>query len=140
MSESHSETIEIPPLLYEQLLAHLQAELPYEGFGLLAGREGNISHIFPMMNVERSPDRYFCDPRELFFLHRYCRSRGLEWRAIYHSHPKGKSYPSRRDLEQCFYPELVYVIVGWDSPDRPEAKAFRIQEGVAAEVEIIRTG
>ena len=67
--------------------------------GLLAGRHGVISRIFPATNAAMDPMKsYEIALPQLFQLMREIRSAGLELLGIYHSHPNGKNEPSPRDI------------------------------------------
>jgi len=105
--------------------------------GLLAGRDGVITHVFPAQNVASDlAKRYEIAPKEVFRLMREFRVAGLEFLAIYHSHPNGENVPSARDIELAYYSEEVYFIL---SPrlDAPKpVRAFSISDGVVAELVI----
>jgi len=104
--------------------------------GLLAGRDGIVSSIFPAENALASPSAYEIAPEELFRLMRQIRAAGLNLMGIYHSHPRGENIPSERDIERAFYPDAAYFIV---SPrlDAPQpVRAFSICEGRVKELEI----
>ncbi len=105
--------------------------------GLLAGREGAITRIFPATNVAANPaTSYEIAPEELFRLTRDIRAALLELLGIYHSHPNGKNEPSPRDIERAFYPQTTYFIVS-PLPDAPQpVRAFSIRDGRATEMEI----
>src|SRR5215472_9692403 len=80
--------------------------------GLLAGRDGIISAIFPVRNAHPNPATgYEIAPQELFQLMREMRAQGLQLLGIYHSHPRGENRPSRTDIEQAFYPDTPYFIL-----------------------------
>ncbi len=115
----------------------MQREPGVECCGLLAGREGVITHIFPAENVASEPSKaYEIAPSEIFRMMREFRAAGLEFLGIYHSHPNGKNKPSERDIELAYYSEEAYFIL---SP-RPDAakplRAFSIRDGRATELEI----
>jgi proteasome lid subunit RPN8/RPN11 len=105
--------------------------------GLLAGREGIITHVFPTENVASDPARnYEVAPREIIRLMREFRSAGLEFLGIYHSHPHGENQPSARDIEQAYYSEEDYFIIS-PRPAAPKpVRAFSIRGGRATELEI----
>jgi proteasome lid subunit RPN8/RPN11 len=105
--------------------------------GLLAGRDGVITHVFPAENVAIDPSKsYEIAPKEIVRLMREFRAAGLEFLGIYHSHPNGENEPSTRDVELAYYSEEAYLII---SP-RPEAarpvRAFSIRDGRVVELEI----
>ncbi len=105
--------------------------------GLLAGRDGVITHVFPAENVASEPAKsYEIAPKEIFRMMREFRAAGLEFLGIYHSHPNGENEPSARDIELAYYSEEAYLIL---SP-RPDAakpvRAFSIRDGRATELKI----
>ncbi len=108
-----------------------------ESCGLLAGRAGAVTRIFPAANVAASPaTSYEIAPEELFRLMREIRAASLELLSIYHSHPNGQNEPSARDIERAFYPDAIHFIV---SPlaDAPQpVRAFSIRDGRATELGI----
>jgi len=108
-----------------------------ESCGLLAGREGLITRIFPAANVAANPaTSYEIAPEELFRLTREIRAASLEFLGIYHSHPNGKNEPSPRDIEHAYYPDAAYFIVS-PLPDAPQpVRAFSIRDGRVTELEI----
>src|ERR1700687_2292936 len=88
-----------------------QRSLPQECCGFVAGRGGVITTVLPAPNALGSARAFEIAPRELFRLFREMRAVGLEHLGIYHSHPTGEIFPSARDIEQVFYPELAYFIL-----------------------------
>ena len=119
------------------MLEHARREPTLECCGLLAGRDGVITHVFPTANVVADPATgYEIDPRETVRLMREFRERKLEFLGIYHSHPNGKNEPSARDVELAYYSEAIYFIL---SPlvDAPKpVRAFSIRDGRVTELDI----
>ena len=105
--------------------------------GLLAGREGVITHVFPAENVATDPAKsYEIAPREIFRLMREFRAAGLEFLGIYHSHPNGENVPSPRDIELAYYSEEAYFIIS-PLPNAPRpVRAFSIRDGGVTELQI----
>ncbi len=104
--------LQIPSRLYEEMLAQAVSQLPNECCGLLGGREGHVTHRYPISNALGSPTRYESEPRALFAAFKDMRAQGIELLAIYHSHPTAEPVPSRTDLERNFYgAEVVHLIV-----------------------------
>jgi proteasome lid subunit RPN8/RPN11 len=105
--------------------------------GLLAGRDGVITHSFPAENAASEPAKnYEIAPQEIIGLLREFRAAGLEFMGIYHSHPHGENKPSARDVELAYYSEEVYFIVS-PRPDAPKpVRAFSIRDGRVTELEI----
>lgn len=129
-------TLRLARRLANALLEEARRSLPNECCGLLGGRGGEVTRIFPAANARGSPTAYEIEPRELFALFRQLRAERLELVGIYHSHPTGDNAPSARDLESAYYPEAAYVIL---SP-RPEAprpvRAFLLQDKDVEELSV----
>jgi proteasome lid subunit RPN8/RPN11 len=105
--------------------------------GLLGGRGGAITTIYPAGNAAQIPSTsYEIAPRDLFRIMREIRASRLELLGIYHSHPNGDNSPSRRDIERAFYAEVAYFILS-PRPDAPKPiRAFSICDGVATELPV----
>jgi proteasome lid subunit RPN8/RPN11 len=119
-----------------QMLAHARLEPELESCGLLAGREGITTHIFPASNVFRSSTRFEIAPEDLFRIFRHMRSENLALTGIYHSHPKIENVPSPADIEQFSYPQAACVILRPQCDDPSAVRAFRITGGKFTELQI----
>jgi proteasome lid subunit RPN8/RPN11 len=129
--------IQISRLILDQVLDCARKEWRQECCGLLAGREGVITRIFPASNAAGDTARnYAIAPEELFVLMRTMRSEGLDLMGIYHSHPNGKNEPSPRDVERAYYPEAAYFIVSAATNSAGGVRAFSIREGQVSELKI----
>jgi len=105
--------------------------------GLLAGREGLITHVFPAVNVASNPaTTYEIAPQETFRRIREIRAAGLELLGIYHSHPNGKNEPSPRDIKSAYYPDAAYFIISPLAAVARPVRAFSIRDGRVRELEI----
>ncbi len=119
------------------LLEHARRAASVECCGLLAGRDGVITHAFPAMNMAADPATgYEIDPRETVRMMREFRERQLEFLGIYHSHPNGKNEPSARDIELAYYSEATYFIVSPLADTVKPVRAFSIRDGRVTELEI----
>lgn len=129
--------IRIKSEIREALLRFARYEPQYECCGLLAGKEGAITHVFKAANAAAEPMRnYEIAPVELFRLIREIRKAGLDMLGIYHSHPKGRNEPSERDVERAYYSDVAYFIAS-PLPDAPNpVRAFAISNGDAVELGI----
>ncbi len=128
--------LRLDPGLLEQVIDHAQAIYPREGCGLLAGRGSLATRFIPMVNTCASETAYEMDPVELINSLRELRLAGEELVAVYHSHPRGPSYPSASDIRRAYYPEVAHVIVSLSDRKRPQAAAFRIIDGKVLEIEL----
>lgn len=125
----------IPRRHLEQMQRHVRLEFPMEACGILAGRDDLVLKVYPMINKDESAYSYFMDPRDQFRVIRDARTAGLSVQAIYHSHIASEAYPSERDRELAFYPDLDYIIVSLANLHRPVMRAFRIRNGAVDEQE-----
>ncbi len=119
------------------MIAHARRDPKTECCGLLAGRDGAITKIFPATNAAANPaTSYEISPKETFSLMREMRAEGMEMLGIYHSHPNGKNEPSPRDIDQAYYSEAAYFILSpREDAERP-VRAFSIRDGRVTELEI----
>lgn len=133
MSDS-TEIVQLPANLYDAMIAHVRAALPYEGCGLLAFDGDRPVAIFPGTNTERSETRYNMDPAEVVAALNEMERRGWHLGAIFHSHPKSEARPSRTDLDYAYYPDALMVIISL-AVDPPDVRAFRV-DGDVREVQL----
>jgi proteasome lid subunit RPN8/RPN11 len=129
-----SRNFRIKKVLQVSLLEHADREAPRECCGLLAGRLGVAESHFRLPNI--SPDaerRYFAEPKALIDAMLDIRQSNLELLGIYHSHPKSSPAPSPTDIEQAYYPDCAYVIIGTREVEE-RIKAYRIDRERASEI------
>ena len=128
-------SIRIKSAAVDGITEHSIRDVPNECCGLLGGRAGTISTVYPVRNVAASPEtRYEAAPEDLFHATRKMREKGEELLGIYHSHPRSPAYPSPTDVQLAFYPDAVYFIVSL-ADERTIMNAFRICEGEISAVE-----
>lgn len=126
----------IPQQIFNEMLAHCKAGYPNEACGILAGRNGEVSKIYKMTNIENSPVTYMLDSREQFKIMKDMRDNNLSMLAIFHSHPSSAAYPSAKDVSLAFYEDAVYIIVSLMEKE-PVVKGFSIRQGNIEEIEIV---
>jgi len=119
--------------ILEAMVQHAREEAPLECCGLLTGAGEQITHLTRMNNVLRSDRRYSMDPKSLFSFFKHLRSVRLKHLGIYHSHPSSEAYPSRIDVDECYYPECAYLIVSLKDTQSPSVRAFSISDQSVAE-------
>ncbi|MBV9467119.1 MAG: M67 family metallopeptidase [Solirubrobacterales bacterium] len=118
--------------LYDEIVAHAQAEAPNECCGMIASRNGDAVRVYRATNAAASPLRYEIDGAEQYRIQMEIEDSGLDLGAIYHSHTRSEPYPSQTDINLAFYPESVYVIVGL-ARGEPDVRAYEIRDGRVAE-------
>lgn len=123
--------------IVEQLTNHAKKEAPLEACGYLAVKDGTVTALYALENIDKSGEHFSFDPREQFAAVRDARAKGLEICAVYHSHPASPARPSEEDIRLAHDPQMLYVIVSL-AQVKEEIKAFRIKdnsvEPVALEV------
>jgi proteasome lid subunit RPN8/RPN11 len=130
-------SIRVPKTIVVEMIANARREPALECCGLLAGRDGAITRVYPAANVaENSAISYEIAPKEIFSLMRAMRAAGTEMLGIYHSHPNGKNEPSPRDIEEAYYSEAAYFIISPRDDSERRVRAFSIREGRVEELEI----
>jgi len=150
-SESFRATvvIQISKKVLEGMISHARQEAPEECCGLLAGDDEGISEIYRIPNLPsdhpsildlKVPEdrrfRYVMDPKAQVRAFKKMRQSCTRLQGIYHSHPHSKAYPSATDIRLAYYPEVHYLIISLEQPERPQVRAFRIVSGKATEEKI----
>src|ERR1700722_15567752 len=134
-----AELVSVRPEILEAMLAHARREPHIECCGLLAGRDGVITAIFPATNALASATAYEIAPRELFDIFRTLRDGELTHLGQYHSHLSTENVPSPTDIEQAGYPDQAYFIVTLRPDVRRPIRAFSIRDGGVRELDIRAT-
>lgn len=114
--------------IIEEIKAHAKRNLPNEACGYLAGRDGVITHLYKMTNMDKSPEHFSFDPKEQFDVLKDARSKGLEIIANFHSHPASPARPSVEDIRLAYDQNILYGIISLAIPDE-DLKFYRIQQG-----------
>jgi len=127
--------IELGEALYQDIVDHGLREFPNEACGLIAAKEGILTRVYAMTNVDASPVSYRLDPKEQLKVFSEMDDEGLELAGIYHSHTHSEAYPSETDRRLAFYPDSRYLILSLSDRENPVLKAFRIEEGGSVEEE-----
>ena len=130
--------LRLPRQLYDQIIAHCQAQYPKEACGILAGLNGKVERVFPMTNVDDSPISYAFDPNEQLRVQKAMAGGKLDLLAIYHSHTATAASPSPVDVARAsepgvalLMPDVHYVLVSLKDRRQPDIKNYTIREGEA---------
>lgn len=120
----------------QQMITHVQACLPHEACGILAGNLGAIQTVLPVTNHLHSPVRFQMDFKEQWQVFQWLESHQMEMLAIFHSHPHGPNHPSATDLKEFYYPGVFSMILspgvtGW------QAGCYKIDNGTIETVELV---
>ena len=95
----------------EQFKQDAQVQLPNEACGILAGKDGVISHYIAMTNIDQSPEHFSFDMAEAFKVQKQLRKDNLEYLAVIHSHPKTPARPSIEDIALAYDSTKFYLIL-----------------------------
>lgn len=93
----------------------VEAAAMVEVCGLLGGRwkgaNAYVEQVIPIANIATNPQNQFLmEPQQQIQSMYTLAQAGLEVVGIYHSHPQGPLYPSETDINECAYPDVVYLI------------------------------
>src|SRR5262245_31477596 len=118
--------LELPRAIYDAMIEQARAELPNECCGLLAGglEEGvaQVVRCFPLVNEAASPREYRA-VSGLGEANRQRRESGLEFVAVYHSHPTSPPIPSKTDLAEFYWDGHMSLIISLAEPE-PEMRGW----------------
>jgi proteasome lid subunit RPN8/RPN11 len=142
------ESVHLPGVMREAIVAHARAEAPNEACGLIIGDRpaaegGTALRWEAVRNKAASPYRYEIDSEDLLRLTIATDDADEVFWAIVHSHVASPAYPSLTDIGLAFYPEALYILVSLQpaaadavSGD-PGVRAWRIVDGAVHEVAIL---
>lgn len=115
--------LKIDKRLKSAIETHGVASYPYEGCGLLLGRQVNgenggvdnvVTSLFPVANSweveEEKQERFRISPKDMLQAELAAASQGLDIVGIFHSHPDHPPIASPRDVEWAAWPGHSYLI------------------------------
>ncbi|MED4907892.1 M67 family metallopeptidase [Brevibacillus centrosporus] len=112
--------------VWREMLNHCLAEKPFEACGLISGRYGRAETLWRMVNVDRTPDSFAMDSRQIQQVFQMISKRGEQLVGIYHSHPTTPPYPSKEDIAYASYTDVAYMILSLAGP-QPALGCFNIR-------------
>jgi proteasome lid subunit RPN8/RPN11 len=116
----------------QKMIAHVEAHLPLEACGLLAGLNSKVETVLEVTNQAQSAARYVMNPIEQLNAFEWIESNGLDLIGIFHSHPTGPETVSPTDIAQAAYAVVYIILARVDSFWR--ARGFWIEDGKYNEV------
>jgi proteasome lid subunit RPN8/RPN11 len=112
--------------VYDAMVAHALTAPTVECCGLLSGKNGTITRLFPAANVaENKAVRYEAEPLEVRRILEEIDGAGEEHLGIYHSHPNSPAYPSATDRKLAAY-EVTYFVISLKNRSKPSVRAFHL--------------
>jgi [CysO sulfur-carrier protein]-S-L-cysteine hydrolase len=143
-----SEVIELPRSMFDEIVAHAEAELPNEACGVIAGENGRPVRHYRMRNAEESPALYRFDPKEHLDVLTEIEEQGWDALAFWHSHTHTEAYPSPTDRDEAHWPDPVeggqvprypgtlYLVLSLQDREHPAMRGFRFEGGEPLEEEV----
>jgi proteasome lid subunit RPN8/RPN11 len=119
----------VPSAVLDRILGQARAEAPRECCGLLLGRPGVVEREYVARNLDNSETRFTVDPADHFAAMREARAAGLAVIGAYHSHPTRQAVPSETDRREAADHDFVHLIVGLDTTEAFEVRAFWCANG-----------
>jgi [CysO sulfur-carrier protein]-S-L-cysteine hydrolase len=116
----------------QEMMDHVNAHLPLEACGLLAGKMDRVEKVIGVRNQAQSPVRFVMDPYEQLRAFEWIESNALDLLGIFHSHPAGPETASVTDIEEAAY-EVVHIILSRTGA-RWKARGFWIEGGKSLDV------
>lgn len=137
---SNPRTIAIPSADMQVMQQAVEAAVPEEACGLLAGEisgsHADVRRTIPVTNILHSPVRFRMSGEEQVAAFNLMEGENLELVGIYHSHPGGPAGPSATDVLEAYYPEAIHII--WSRNDGSwECAGFYISQGEVLPAAII---
>lgn len=134
---------------FAAIKAQAEREYPYECCGFVIG-DASVEEVRPIANIQNEKHAadpaahprdartaYLMDPREQIAVLGEIDRRGIELKAVYHSHPDHDAYFSDTDRRQACafdpgqpdYPDTAYVVLSIRNGRFSRAAAFVWDEG-----------
>jgi len=141
------ERLLFPEPLRQQLIEHAKEGDPDEVCGMLAGRDGQVEHVFRVRNTAdevtaesgvfrdratgvasagRRAVHYYMDPRDQLRVYNEIDDLGLDLIGYYHSHTHSEARPSPTDIRLAADLAAFYVLVSLSDERYPPVRAWRI--------------
>lgn len=125
--------MKIKKSIYYEIIKHAKEDFPIEACGYFAGKDGEITEVFRMKNVDNSPEHFSFDPEEQFKVYKMSRKLGLKVLGVYHSHPYTPARMSEEDIKLAYDETLIYAIVSLANKE-PVIKLFKVINGKPDEI------
>jgi len=117
------------------IVDHAKQESPLEACGYLGAKDGIITKVYALANIDKSNAHFSFEPKEQFAAVKDARAKGLEMRAVYHSHPASPARPSDEDIKLAYDPDMSYFIVSL-AGGQEELRVFSIKNSEVSEINL----
>lgn len=123
--------------MLDEIVSHALEDRPNECCGMVGGDGGRAVSVHRARNSEASPYGFVIDSQDQFRIMSRIEEDGQEVVAIYHSHTRSPAEPSERDRNDSqWWPGVTQIIVSVADPDAPTVRAWNLDDGKVAEVEL----
>ena len=123
---------------YEQIIDHARRGSPYEVCGLIGGRNAHTEVVISVPNASLAPlTTYEMERQAMVDAIIAFQREGREVIAIYHSHPQSEAVPSDVDISQATWGDAIYIIVGPETAQGVDFRAWIIRNGHAEPATLI---
>lgn len=121
-----NQPVNLPSLIYQEIIEHSRLGKPEEICGVLRGRGSLAKQLIRGSNIaEDRVNNYLVDPATLLLQFEF-EETGDEMMGIYHSHPVSPAYPSATDAWSASYPDTYYLICSLEDDRAPVLRCFRM--------------
>jgi proteasome lid subunit RPN8/RPN11 len=127
--------MKITKKVIKEMVEYAKKEAPLEACGYLGAKDGIITKIYALTNIDKSNEHFSFEPKEQFLAVKDARVQGLEICAVYHSHPASPARPSPEDVKLAYDPDMSYFIISLAGRDE-EVRAFSIKSGEVSEINL----
>ena len=116
----------VPFSILQEMIAHCNSYLPFEGCGLLSGTGNQVRHLWPLHNEAESNKNFYVSKHYVEAAIKQAAQKNDRILAVFHSHPTTSALPSSYDLLQHADPEVHMVIISFKGK-KPEVKCYHIK-------------
>jgi len=133
-----NKTICIPRTLANQLLTLAQLSPEAEVCGLISNTPDNKYRVYPVSNIAEDNRCVFeMDPQQQINAFKQIRETKQSLFAIYHSHPKSDAIPSKKDLTESAYSDVLNIIISLNTEGVLDMRGFFYQQDKIETVDLI---
>lgn len=105
-------TLQIPAMIFDEMVEHARSELPNECVGMLLGQtDGQATYYIALVNELQSTTRFLTEAMSMLRAEKKRRELNLEVLAIVHSHPTSDPIPSQYDKADHYSSHVVCLIL-----------------------------
>ncbi len=122
------QSILVSHAIAREIARQAQKDYPAEICGILGGQNNKVDSFYPISNIADTPNtRYKMHPTELLKVLKTLDRKGLDWIAIYHSHPTSPPILSQTDIKEAVDTKPIFLIVSLQHT-KPQFKAWHIHD------------